>query len=234
MFVIRMADVPIGINNQFDGLIPYFQEYLTKEEPAFSVSVTTEEIMAEIPLYREPNKYGEYLAVLRKIGMRLLEYDAFLFHAAAVAVDGYGIVFTAKSGVGKSTRIQLWKDAFGDRARIINGDKPILRFRNNQLIVYGTPWTGKEGLGENISAPVKALCFIERNNEVSIERIKEYVFLSRIFNQVIIPRQEKQMNQLLSLFERIMQEIPCYLYHCNREKEKPEEIWEQIRKDTVQ
>ena len=95
-----MADIPIGIDNQFRDLPSYFQGYLTETDPTFIVSVTEEEIIVEIPQFREPNVYGEYLAVLRKISRGLLEYDAFLFHAAAIAVDGCGVVFTAKSGVG--------------------------------------------------------------------------------------------------------------------------------------
>ena len=98
-------------------------------------------------------------------------------------------------------------------------------------MVYGTPWTGKEGLGENISAPVKALCFIERGKDVSLHRIDDCVFLSRIFNQLIIPREERQMDRLIYIVERIMTETPCYIYQCNRDREKPEQIWAQIRKD---
>ncbi len=232
MIAIKLGDIPIGIDNRFRELSSYFVSYLTDEDPWFIVSVTEKEIMAEIPSFRKPNEYGEYLAVLRKINMKLIDYDAFLFHAAAIAVDGYGIVFTAKSGVGKSTRVQLWKDAFGDRAKIINGDKPILRFTENQLTVYGTPWTGKEGLGENMSAPVKALCFIERGEEVSLRRIETFDFISRIFNQLIVPREEKQMDRLIYLVGRIMQEIPCYNYQCNRDLEKPELLWKQIREET--
>ena len=231
MFAVKMGDIPIGINNRFEDVLSYFNGYFTEDPTQFIVSVTDKEILKEIPFYKEPNGYGEYLALLRKINLYLLDWDGFFLHAAAMTVDGSGVVFTAKSGVGKSTRVQIWKDAFGDRARIVNGDKPILRFAGNRLMVYGTPWTGKEGLGENISAPVSALCFLERSEEVSLKKIDKIEFISRMFNQLIIPKDEQHMNRLIDLIGRIMQEIPCYIYRCNRELEKPEILWKQIREE---
>ena len=45
----------------------------------------------------------ENTAVYRKIAMKLPEYDAFVFHASAVAVGERAYLFTAKSGTGKTT-----------------------------------------------------------------------------------------------------------------------------------
>ena len=77
------------------------------------------------------NDYAEELVLLRKISLLMIQYDAFLMHAAVVSVEGRGIAFLARSGGGKSTRVCLWKRAFGDRLTIINGDKPMLRFVDN-------------------------------------------------------------------------------------------------------
>ena len=105
----------------------------------------------------------------------MIQYDAFLMHAhaAVVSVEGRGIAFLARSGGGKSTRVCLWKRAFGDRLTIINGDKPMLRFVDNALYVFGTPWNGKEGRGMNGSAPLHALCFLEKSEEVSVSLLKD-------------------------------------------------------------
>ena len=96
------------------------------------------------------------------------DFDAFLLHAAVIEVDGLAYAFAAPSGTGKTTHIALWKKFFGDRANIINGDKPIIRFENGTPYIYGTPWCGKEGYNINTKAPLAALCFIERSPENTI------------------------------------------------------------------
>lgn len=65
----------------------------------------------------------------RKICTRMLDYDAFLFHAAIVSYAGRGFAFAAKSGTGKSTHVAQWMRALGGDVTVVNGDKPILRWR---------------------------------------------------------------------------------------------------------
>ena len=44
------------------------------------------------------------------------------------------------SGTGKSTHARLWRETFGDRAVMVNDDKPLLRITKDGVIAYGTPW----------------------------------------------------------------------------------------------
>ncbi len=85
-------------------------------------------------------------------------YDTVLFHGSALAIDGDGYLFTAKSGTGKSTHTRLWRERFGDRVVMINDDKPLLHIDAGSVIAYGTPWNGKHRLGTNASVPLRADC----------------------------------------------------------------------------
>ena len=40
-----------------------------------------------------------------------------------------------------------------------------------EFFVYGTPWNGKHRLGENICAPLKAICILDRDIENQIRDI---------------------------------------------------------------
>ena len=115
--------------------------------------------------------YIETLAVYRKIAEQMPTYDTVLFHSSAVAVDGAAYLFAAKSGTGKSTHARLWRELLGDRAIMINDDKPLLRITDAGATVFGTPWNGKHRLGTNGSAPVRAICVLERGVQNNIERI---------------------------------------------------------------
>ena len=48
-------------------------------------------------------------------------------------VDDYAYVFSADSGTGKSTHTQLWLEHFGDRAYILNDDKPAIRLIDGKV-----------------------------------------------------------------------------------------------------
>ena len=72
-----------------------------------------------------------------------------LLHSSAVVVDGYAYLFSADSGTGKSTHTGLWKQHFGDRAYIINDDKPAIRKVDGEWYVFGTPWSGKTDTSVN-------------------------------------------------------------------------------------
>ena len=68
-----------------------------------------------------------YLETGRLFGSQLLMHDGLYLHASAVELDGKAYLFSADSGVGKSTHTRLWQQLHGSKARIINDDKPALR-----------------------------------------------------------------------------------------------------------
>ena len=228
MFTIEIAGIPISISNRFHSTKRMFRDYLSRQMPLINISVSEEEMKLED---EQVSAYAEQLAIVRKIGLFLTDYDAFLMHAAIINVDGQGIGFTAQSGTGKSTRVLLWKKAMGERVDVVNGDKPILRFMQNGLYAYGTPWMGKEGWGKNTRVPMKAMCFLERGEDVSLQRMSPAEVVPRLLRQILIPKDAGRMHAYMALIERFALTVPCYLLTCNMDKEKPIEIWEQIQSE---
>ena len=229
MFTIEIAGIPIGIRNHYILVKHHCREYLTEKKPLFTVGVSMKEIRQEKKVM--PG-YAESLCVYREIAREITAYDAFVMHAAVISADGQGVAFSAKSGVGKTTRVQMWQKAMGDRVRVINGDKPVLRFVDGKLYAFGTPWLGKERMGENTSVPMKAVCFLERSEMVSLQRLKPAEIASRLLLQVLIPKEADQIGPFMNLMERFVKAVPFYLLKCNSDREDPEVIWKQIRKDT--
>lgn len=220
MFCIKIAEVPIGINNHYLFLEELCREYKTDEKPLFFVSVTEDEILEEQGGNQNLKKgYCESLCIYRKICMKLLEYNAFLMHSAVIAVDGVAYVFAAPSGTGKTTHIRLWLELFGKRAQVVNGDKPIFRYFGNNLYACGTPWQGKEGLGSNILMPVQAVCFLEQNSENRIRYLKANEVSSYIFRQILIPKDEKLFECFWNILEKFISSTDFYCLQCNCQKE---------------
>ena len=136
-----------------------------------------------LPAADFPDDYLETLAVYRSIADQLLHRDTLLFHGSVIAVDGKAYLFTAKSGTGKSTHTRLWREMLGDRAVMVNDDKPLLKFTQDGVLACGTPWNGKHHLGENIMVPLAAICILERGEVNAIRPVTVREALPRIIEQ---------------------------------------------------
>ncbi len=232
-FNIKLCGVVIQICHRYDYIKKLCRDYVTDSVPLFCVSATEQQLEAERKLTegRFPNEICESTCLHREIVKGLVKYGIILIHAAAIAVDGEAYVFLAKSGVGKSTHIRLWKEVFGERAVIINGDKPMFSFVGDRLMAHGSPWRGKEHWGENISLPVKAVCFLERGAVNKITPATELETVERLFHQVLLPTDAQDMAIFMGLLNRIVKEVPFYKLQCNIEKEAAIVSYEGMRKE---
>ena len=220
MFYIKIADIIIAIDNKYEYVKMLCRDYIVPpvDQPHMTVSVSAEEISNEIKIAENPVSaaYAEGVCVYRHICSPLPEkFGAYLMHCAVIEYKGEGYAFAAASGTGKSTHISLWQKRFGDEVRIINGDKPIMRFIGDRLYAYGTPWCGKEGYNTNASVPIKAICFIERAAENQIRKTTPSDALMRIFHQILTPKTVENLDSFLPLLDRTLTEIPCYVLGCN-------------------
>jgi hypothetical protein len=222
MIKIKMADFVIEIDNRHTFIEKMCKDYLTSDEGAdFSFVITEEDIEKEKKLCEEdfPNGYIEAICAYRKIAEAIIEHDAFLMHGAVIEMDGRAYAFLAKSGTGKSTHIALWRKALGEKVHIINGDKPIFRYINGDLFAYGTPWCGKEGWHKNTSAKLKAICFLERGEENSIEPISPSDSSGRMLRQILMPSEPQGAIKTLELVDRMLKDVPLWLLKCNISEE---------------
>lgn len=200
-------------------------EYSGDEQPAFTTKITEQDVLYEASLTEEkfPMAYLESLALFRKLCNYCLEKaDGIIFHSSAIAVDGEAYLFTAPSGTGKSTHTRLWREMLGEKAVMINDDKPIVRLIDGEFYVYGTPWTGKHKLGTNGRAKIKAICAISQAKENVIRRASTGEMLMVILNQTIRPKELSNMDKLLSLIEKMLINVGIYHLGCNISREAAE------------
>lgn len=178
-----------------------------------------EDIKESIPIRRFSDAYLETLAVYRKIADCLLSCDTLLFHGSVIAVDGEGYLFTAKSGTGKSTHTRLWREYFGERAVMVNDDKPLLHITDSGVTAYGTPWDGKHRLSTNIAVPLKGICILTRNAKNHIEPVEPHAVYPLIVQQTNRSLSADGMKHTLSLIDRMLHVVPVYRLCCNMDIE---------------
>ncbi len=160
----------------------------------------------------------EITAIYRKLAEWLPLHNAFVLHSATFDVDGVGVAFAAHSGTGKTTHMLLWQKLLGERMTIVNGDKPIVRFFDEEPNIpyaYGTPWNGKERLGCNMRTPIKHICFIERSKTNYVEKMQPSEIINLIFNQVYMPKDPMAMAATMQLINRFIGCCELWKIHCN-------------------
>ncbi len=146
---------------------------------------------------------------------RALKFDTMLVHSSAVLYKGEAILFSAMSGVGKSTHTRLWKQAFGTKVSILNDDKPALRIIDGNPIVFGTPFDGGSGIAENGSAPLRAIVFINRAEENSVRVPGTTEVLQNLYFSTVHMLSDMSAEAMLSIFDKLITTTKFYVLNCN-------------------
>lgn len=161
----------------------------------------------------------EYMWTGTKFYEGLLDFNGFLLHSSAVVLDGKAYLFSATSGTGKSTHTELWLKVFGDRARILNDDKPAVRVIGGRVYASGTPWSGKVDLSVNETVPIAGICFLERAKENSICEISAKEALPRLLEQTIKPKDAKMFDKLCAILDEVFKNVKVFKLGCNISEE---------------
>jgi len=132
-----------------------------------------------------------------------------------VAWKRTGYIFTAPSGTGKTTHVRLWEKYLGSDAEIINGDKPILEVKEDEIVAYGTPWAGKERLQKNTCVPVRGICFLRQSEINTIHKLSKKEALLLLLPQIYIMSDSQKAGKTLELFSEVLERIPIYEFRCN-------------------
>lgn len=228
MFNICLADVVVGIDNKYEYIRNMCRDYISSAPSIFTVSATDAEIERENPDgFPYPSEYLETLAIYRKISEKLADFDAFLMHGVLMDVEGHGILLCAESGTGKSTHAALWQRLLGERLRIINGDKPLIRIMDGLPYGYGTPWCGKEEINENAKVQLRDICFIKRSLENSVREMEKSEVLARLIPAVHIP-ENGNAAKMLETLDTVAKSVRFFEISCNMDISAAETAYETI------
>ncbi len=231
--ICRIADFNVEFKNPSAKMQHYLRNYVTNSPADFGIEISAN----DIDTLRETVKFDasefqlESAAFHNKLLEQLPFHNAMFLHASLIDVGGVGVAFTALSGTGKSTHTLLWQKLLQDKMQIINGDKPIIRFIDDIPYGYGTPWNGKEGLGTNKKVPLKHICFIERSEKNSCEKITAEKALKNVFSQIFIPKDPIAASNTLVLLNRLLEKCTIWNIKCNMDIEAAQIAYNEIFKE---
>lgn len=223
----RIADTVFSVDSIHNEVHELCRDYQCNEPSEFTITINQQDIEYERersiktnikegnPVKNYSDSYLETLAVYRKLCEILIDRDILLFHGSVIAVDGIAFLFTAKSGTGKSTHTRLWREYFGERAVMINDDKPLLKITDSGVTVYGTPYDGKHRISTNTSAPLKAICWLNRGETNSIKEISKSEAYPILMQQTHRPVGASKMERIFELLDKMCTSIKLYKLYCN-------------------
>ena len=144
--------------------------------------------------------------------------EALLMHASAVCVNDKAIVFTAASGVGKTTQAELWQKY--RNAIIINGDKVFLTKESEKIVAWGSPWNGSSQYAENIGAEAAAIIVLEQAEENRIRKLHGMEMLQKLLPHVFFPNWDAKCERaVLGILDELLARTDVYLLSCRPDED---------------
>jgi hypothetical protein len=221
MPIYNIADLTVKINNcggrTEKQAVPYLSNNQDENQDIdiniFVDDNRVKQAMAEHPELNQDD--WEYMLTGSDFYSEVLRFNGILLHSSCIVVDDVAYAFSADSGTGKSTHTQLWLKRFGERAYMLNDDKPCIRLINDKVYACGTPWSGKYDYSTPKIVPLGGICFLERseNNWIKTADTKKAVF--NIFSQTVRRLGPNAMNKLFDVLEVIFDKVPLYEFGCN-------------------
>lgn len=233
----RIADLIVEYTPAYSRLAAQSEKYRIAE-PETPAEPDIRIALGEIFLDRKTRQYPdttrndlEYFFVGQRFYLDLLQFGGCMVHASAVEMDGYAYLFTAPSGTGKSTHTAQWRKCFGDRAIILNDDKPAVRRRDGVWQAFGTPFSGSTALNENRAAPVGGLCLLERGEENRIQQIDAGEAVVFFLSQSQRSGQRQEMEALLQVMHEFLTAVPVYRMQCTISAEAAQIAFDGMKPD---
>lgn len=235
VFFIKIAGLTVKITPLYPLSKELCRDYITEpsQSPDIDVCISEKQLRYELEKSKEPTtpEYAEFICIYRAIAEKLPEFNAFVFHGAAISYKNGGYLFTAPSGTGKSTHILLWRRYLGKSVDIINGDKPIIKICDDGIFVCSTPWAGKESWQKNRTVPLFSITFLSRSTVPSISRQIPEKCLNRIMNQIYMPKNAQNLGKTLELIDIMLSRIPIYSLGCDISENSVKVAFEGLTKE---
>ena len=148
----------------------------------------------------------------RALEKHLLNKNSFILHSSSILVNGKVILFSAPSGVGKSTQATLWNNY--RNVEILNGDRNIISIsQEGSIKVFGFPFCGSSNVNKNFDYPLKAIVILSQNKVDCIEDLTEIQKFIKIYSELTINVWNKEyINKIIELTKILLNSVKiCHL-----------------------
>lgn len=212
--IYEIAGLKTEMQPQFERLKRQSDPYKSSGEPV--ISLNPQILSSDFSLTNGSDEDREYIYKSAEFCRKIIWHGRFFLHASAVVYNEEAYLFSAPSGVGKSTHTALWLEKFSG-SYILNDDKPIVFPKKDGISVWGTPFAGKTDLHVNREVRLRAICFLKKGKENSIARINEDRAIALLLNNTYRPKSSEGMNLLLDMIGQVVDRTEIFEMSCTSE-----------------
>ncbi len=196
-----------SFQSAFLGKTPYKEAWLDKEFRSGRVLLSRRYFDTDRPVYPLEYPLDELLMI-----HRLSRGEGVEVHAVGITDEnGCGHLFLGHSGAGKSTTARLWKGR--DGVHILSDDRIILRVRDGQIWMYGTPWHGDAGIASPDCARLSRIYLLEHGSCNEQQPLAAGLATAELFARSFVPHHSAEgIRFTLDFLDRVAREIPCSVF----------------------
>lgn len=143
-----------------------------------------------------------------------------VIHSSSVIYNGRVWLFSAPSGIGKSTHVELWKD----------NQYPIEDFNGDMAACYidaqwnaiaaGVPWCGTSKIQNNLIMPLGGILFLKRGKENSVKKLGMLESVMQITARALTPCWNREcVDSNIAIAETLAERICVGELICTIERE---------------
>lgn len=188
----------------------------------------------ERTLYLSPSLDEGYFSAhillehIELIGL-LQNYGIWVLHCCYVKTAQGAVLFTANSGVGKSTQGRLWEES--GRGTVINGDRATVFYRKGQLWAGGFVYSGSSGICKNEAMPVRAIVRLRQEPENRILPLRPAEQVKTLYMQLVsCPYREAESRRKLDFAAALCRDTEVLGLACTPDQRAVDALENYLRK----
>lgn len=212
MSIINIAQLHMSYEFANSSTHLLFTDYLTENNYADIVITLSQSELSNIKESKHKDSV-EFYYILDHLCNTFLKFNRVFYHGVALRLFDKTYLITASSGVGKTTQYKNLKIIDPDHVTIINGDKPILQFVDNSILLYSSPWMGKEKLGINTLSKLDGIIVLSQNNKNLIRQLKhEEAIVPLMMHFLYHPDNLDDIKRVCEMTESLIGQIPIWFF----------------------
>lgn len=140
-------------------------------------------------------------------------HDRIAVHSSSIIYQNKAYVFSASSGVGKTTHTNFWRDLYD--IEFLDGDVAALYQENDIVYAYGLPWCGTSKVFQNKKVPLGGIFFLQQSCHNAVHQLNLFEGILRLSARCFTPTWTSELaNKNITIAESIAAHTLCALVYC--------------------
>lgn len=133
-----------------------------------------------------------------------------MMHSSVIRKDGRGYMFLGESGTGKSTHTANWLK-YIEGTDLMNDDNPIVRVIDDEVIVFGSPWSGKTPCYRDVEAPVGAFVQLKQAPYNKIQRLGVIDGYANLLQSCSVMKWDRRVHSsICDTVSKVLERVPVF------------------------